>query len=247
LPLPENEVHVWYARCERWPDDGHLGAYQAILSSGEQARQRRFAFPEHRRQFLISHALLRLALSQYTEVDPAAWQFVNSAHGKPALAEAGSVPYLRFNLSHTRGLAAVAVALRQDVGVDAENIERRDPGIDLARRYFAAEEVAHLSQLEGEQRKSTFFDFWTLKEAYIKARGLGLALPLDQFWFQLSPGGPPQIAFSKHLQDQAADWQFTQFHVAPRWRLALAIHRPGRSDRVVVLRESVPSGRLQRG
>jgi 4'-phosphopantetheinyl transferase len=245
LPLPANEVHVWHTRFERWADDGQLGPFEATLSPDEQVRQRRFVFPEHRRQFLISHAFLRLVLSQYAPVAPAAWSFVNGAHGKPALAPQ-SMPELHFNLSHTRGLAAVAVA-RQEVGVDAENIERRDPGIELARRYFSAEEVAHLSPLEGEQRKSAFFDFWTLKEAYIKARGLGLALPLDQFWFQLGSGSPPRVAFSEHLQDHAADWQFVQFQVAPGWRLAVAIHRPGLPDRAVVLRESVPPDRLQRG
>jgi 4'-phosphopantetheinyl transferase len=244
--LPENEVHVWYARFDRWPDDALLDSYQAVLSPDEQARQRRFTFPEHRRQFLISHAFLRIALSQYAPVAPEAWQFVISGHGKPAVARPEPFQGLHFNLSHTRGLAAVAVAL-QEVGVDAESIERRDPGIELARRYFAAEEVAHLAQLEGEQRKSAFFDFWTLKEAYIKARGLGLALPLDQFSFQISPGSRPRIAFSEHLQDHAADWQFTQFHVEPRWRLALAVHRPEVPDRVVILRESVPCDRLQRG
>jgi 4'-phosphopantetheinyl transferase len=240
-PLPQDEIHVWLTRFDRWPDDGQLVSYEASLSTDERARQRRFAFPEHRRQFLISHAFLRLVLSQYARLDPAEWRFSTNAHGKPALVTHAPVVGLRFNLSHTRGLAVVAVAQTYEVGVDAENVERRDPGIELARRYFAADEVAQLSPLEGEARKSAFFDFWTLKEAYIKARGLGLALPLDQFCFQLTPGSPPRIAFSEHLKDAAADWQFVQWSVPPAYRIALAVHRPGVADRAVVVRECMPA------
>lgn len=240
LPLPEDEVHLWYTRFERWPDDSLLSPYEAMLSAEEQARQRRFLYPKHRRQFLISHALVRLVLSHYAGDAPAAWRFLTKAHGKPALASAAAQADLRFNLSHTDSLAVVAVATGREVGVDAENVERRDPGIDLARRYFAPEEVAQLTRLDDDQRKSGFFDFWTLKESYIKARGLGLALPLDAFGFHLAPGSAPRISFSERIADNAADWQFLQLSISPSFRIALAIQRPGVADRTVVIRESIP-------
>src|SRR5262245_43120437 len=84
LLLPQSEVHLWHTRFDRWPADDQLGAYEAMLSADERARQRRFVFPEHRRQFLISHALVRLVLSQYAAIAPADCRFLIGSHGKPA-------------------------------------------------------------------------------------------------------------------------------------------------------------------
>src|SRR5262249_38404375 len=160
------------------------------------ARHRRFLFAEHRHQFLISHALLRQVLSLYVDVAPAAWVFSTTAHGKPEIAAPAGPPSLRFNLSHPPGRACLAARLGGEIGVDVENMQRREVGLELAERYFASDEVAHLRRLEGAERKSAFFDYWTLKEAYLKARGLGLSLPLDAFAFSLPEGRQPQVSFS---------------------------------------------------
>jgi 4'-phosphopantetheinyl transferase len=238
--LDTNEVHLWHVLFDQVTDGNLLARCRAILSADETIRQQRFIFAEHRQQFLVSHALLRNILSCYADVSPAAWVFSTNAHGKPEIAGPAGAPPLAFNLSHTRGLGVVAVALNRAIGVDAENIERREVGMELAERYFAANEVAHLRQLEAIQRKNAFFDFWTLKEAYIKARGLGLALPLDAFSFHLEDGLPPRITFTERITDRADDWQFIQLQLDPCYKVAVAIHRPGVADLAVVVRQTLP-------
>jgi 4'-phosphopantetheinyl transferase len=237
--LHPHEVHLWYAFVDRVTDAALLTRYQSVLSAQETSRHRRFLFEKDRRQFLISHTLLRTALSQYVDVPPAAWVFATNDHGKPQIAAPAGLP-LCFNLSHTRGLAVVAVTRDRAVGVDAENLERADPGLDLAKRFFAAAEVEQLCCLEANQRKAAFFDFWTLKEAYIKARGLGLALPLDGFVFHLDDAGPPRITFTDKITDDSARWQFVQLRPASNFKIAVAVARSGDSDLTVVARLMVP-------
>jgi 4'-phosphopantetheinyl transferase len=238
LLLPVTEAHVWYAFTDEIVDPEQLARYRAVLSAEEVARMERFHFDRHRHSFLVSHALVRAVLSLYADVPPASWTFAIGPNGKPEIA-APAVP-LRFNLSHTQGLAAVIVARQRDVGVDVENVARRAIGLALAERYFAPAEVAALRALSEAQRQERFFAYWTLKEAYIKARGLGLALPLDGFAFDLDQPGPLRIAFAATLADDPAAWQFAQFRAGPVHPLAVAIHRPGAADLTITWRAIVP-------
>ena len=114
------------------------------------------------------------------------------------------MPDLRFNLSHTDGLIACAVTIGREVGVDVEHIQRRLTH-DVAGRFFAPREVDDLKALPEDEQQRVFFDYWTLKEAYIKARGFGLALPLGDFAFTLAPPAPPQIAFEPALRRRPGD------------------------------------------
>ena len=138
-----------------------------------------------------------------------------------AEAQAGS-PVLRFNISHTNGLVALAVARGHRVGLDVEAVTRP-----------VLEDIP-------ERQRSRFFDYWTLKEAYIKARGMGLALPLDQFAFALAPGSPPAIRFAAGFDDDPTRWQFWQAWPTPTHRLSLAIERDG-ADLPVALRQVTPA------
>jgi 4'-phosphopantetheinyl transferase len=236
LPLTADEVHIWYAYCDQVAEAGLLRHYETLLSADESLRHRRFLFAEHRHQFLISHTLLRKALSHYVDVAPAAWVFAANAHGKPEIAGPTGMLPLCFNLSHTRGLAVVAVTLSSEIGVDVENVQCREVGLELAERYFAADEVACLRRLQGAERKSLFFEYWTLKEAYLKARGLGLSLPLDAFAYSLTEGRPPQVSFSPPIVDDRADWQFVQLVLPPCYKVAVAVRRSNAPDRVIVVR-----------
>jgi 4'-phosphopantetheinyl transferase len=148
------------------------------------------------------------------------------------------VPDLRFNISHTDGLIACAVTIGREVGVDVENIGRRLLH-DVAGRHFAPNEVRDLRQLPDDEQQRAFFDYWTLKEAYIKARGFGLALPLGDFAFKLNPPAPPVIAFEPALEDDPATWQFLQDWPTPQHRLGLAVRRDG-NDLPVRLRFVTP-------
>ena len=143
-------------------------------------------------------------------------------------------PDLRFNISHTDGLIACAVTIGREVGVDVEHVGRHLTH-DVAGRFFAAEEVTDLQALPPDDQQRIFFDYWTLKEAYIKARGFGLALPLGDFAFKLNPPHPPAITFAPSLDDDPSTWQFMQDWPTPQHRLGLAVRREG-SDLPVRIR-----------
>ncbi|HEX8201268.1 MAG TPA: 4'-phosphopantetheinyl transferase superfamily protein, partial [Isosphaeraceae bacterium] len=134
---------------------------------------------------------------------------------------------LRFNLAHTRGMAAVAVARDCAVGVDVEHLERAvEPG--LARVALADLEIRQLEGLKGTAWAEAFFAFWTLKEAYLKATGAGLFYPLQEFGFHLAPGRPPRIEFTDRVRDDPEHWQFWQDRTHPRHQGAVAVRREGR-------------------
>jgi 4'-phosphopantetheinyl transferase len=223
MALPPDEVHVWIVEPERIEEPRLLEAYLGLLSPEEREKQRRFYFERHRRQYLVSHALVRLTLSRYAPVKPEDWSFVTNEYGCPRVKEEGLG--LRFNLSHTDGMATVAVASNVDVGVDVEDASRPGQTVELADRFFAPSEVAALHALAVERQRERFFEYWTLKEAYIKARGMGLSIPLAQFAFELQPGQLPRISFDPRLVDEPAGWQFVQLRPSARHQAALAVRR----------------------
>lgn len=237
--LPLDAVHVDLVHTDRADAWAQQHAYRALLSKDEEARMARLVFDRDRRRFLLTRALVRTMLSRYAGVAPADWSFVANVHGRPEILERPrGVPDLRFNLSHTDGLIACAVTIGRDVGVDVEHIGRRLTH-DVAGRFFAPREVNDLQSRPAEERHKIFFDYWTLKEAYIKARGLGLALPLADFAFTLSPPAPPAIAFEPSLDDDPAAWQFYQDWPTPHHRLGLAVRREG-ADLPVRVRSVIP-------
>ena len=233
--LPEDEVHVWLRELPPSPSPGVLAAAEALLSSAERERAARFRFDRQRDAYFLSHALVRTTLSRYAAVAPEAWEFVTEEGGRPRLAGPAGAPALRFNLSHGEELAACAVAAEVAVGVDVEAAARVRQPLEIAERYFAREEVAAIAAREGAARLACFLEHWTLKEAYLKARGEGLALPLDRVRF--APAGPRvEVAFDPELEDDPAHWQFALSEPAPGQRLAVAVQRPGREDLTVRLR-----------
>jgi 4'-phosphopantetheinyl transferase len=202
---------------------------ETLLTPPEAERLARLRVPAVRRELLASRTFVRHVLSRYAPVRPADWRFVLGSHGRPEIVPTPGVPPLRFNLSHTRGMLAMAVALGHDVGVDVEGTTRDVGDARLARRFFAGSEADDVSARDGDDRRERFFAYWTLKEAYIKARGLGLAIPLDQFWFHLEPE-PPRIGFDPALGDDPAWWRFERWREGPRHALAVAVRvAPGQA------------------
>jgi 4'-phosphopantetheinyl transferase len=196
-------------------------------------------FEKDRRAFLLTRALVRTMLSRYAPLSPSEWRFITNVHGRPEILDRpDAVPDLRFNISHTNGLIACAVTIGREVGVDVEHIGRHLTH-DIAGRHFAPAEVADLRRLSDEEQRTVFYDYWTLKESYIKARGFGLALPLGDFAFKLNPPAPPTISFEPALKDDPGTWQFLQEWPTPTHRLALAVRRDG-DDLPVRIREVIP-------
>lgn len=221
-------------------DRATLAAYDALLTTEERAKQRRFRFAIDRHDCLVTRALVRTTLSRYAPVDPAAWRFELNQYGRPHLAPGQCDPDLRFNLSHTRGLIACAVTLGREIGCDVEWLGRSGETVAIADRYFSTSEVRSLRALPEEEQRERFFCYWTLKESYIKARGMGLALPLDQFSLRLDGGPPIGIEFDARLADDPRQWQFELQRPTRDHLLALGVRRGTGTDLALRVLKTVP-------
>lgn len=232
---------MWWTDPARPLTAEQRSAYLALLAPAEAERHARYRFDQHRQEYLLTRALVRATLSRYAAVEPSEWTFEPGPHGRPGLCAVHGLPWLRFNLSNTAGLVALIVARDVEVGIDVEDVARRGETVDIADRFFAEDEIRELRALPAELQRDRFFDYWTLKEAYIKARGMGLSLPLGKFAFQL-PRRPIRIAIAPELNDDARRWQFEQYSPTPRHRAAVAIQRPAPDapDARVVGRWTVP-------
>ncbi len=232
-------VDLWY----RVGDDP-AGEGLDLLTPDERERWGRFRFDEDRRMYLAAHVLLRTALSAYAGVPPSAWRFEAGSHGKPSICAPDIPRPISFNLAHTRGLVACAVSVTfEHVGVDVERIDRAVDILGLASRYFAPSEAASLQALASPQRAERFFAFWTLKESYLKARGLGLTLPLDQAVFDIGDAGV-QVALGPRLDDDAASWRFAAFDLGPGYKAAVGAQTGGAELSLRVTQVESPSGRI---
>lgn len=209
----------------------HLG----LLCPEERERARRFVVEADRVAFAAAHALLRETLSAVAAVDPRDWVFIAGARGKPAITGPQAALDIRFNLTHTRGLVACAVCRGVDVGIDVEPVDRPGQPLELATRYFSLAEVRELGAQAAGDRPARFIELWTLKEAFIKAKGEGLAHPLDTFGFALR--GESDIHFAPPPGEEEDDWIFGLYR-AERFRLAVAVRAP--ADRLALPRRSTP-------
>jgi 4'-phosphopantetheinyl transferase len=240
IELGHGAAHLWYVFCDSVRDAALIADYHKLMSPEEATQQARFYFPEGRHEYLLTRALVRSVLSRYAPVAPAAWTFVRNEYGRPTISGPAGAPPLRFNLSNTRGLIACLVALDRDVGVDVEDTERASSTVEIADRFFSPSEVRALLAQPEADRRSRFFDYWTLKESYIKARGMGLAIPLDRFSFHLDEGPPIRISFDPRMDDDAGVWQFALFQPSSRHRMAAAIRRGSDPPLAIELKETIP-------
>lgn len=206
-------VDVWLIPEADVDDRRHLPRMRALLDAEERDRAGRFLIGSDRRRYEIAHGMVRTILSEYAAVEPRAWRFVQSRYGRPELDRRAHDVGLRFNLSHTEGLVAIAVAEDREVGIDAETLRRPLPVMRLAGRFFAASEVDRLRERPAAERRRCFLELWTLKEAFAKARGLGLRLRFDQIAFD--PSDPERILLRAPLAALGGDesWRFQLFSV----------------------------------
>jgi 4'-phosphopantetheinyl transferase len=250
LTLADDQVHLWFTFTDEVQDRELLALYERLMSEEERNRQRRFLFARHRHEFLVARALVRTTLSRYAPVSPEAWTFSQNEHGRPEIsgpAGPGGEPWpIRFNLSHTDGLMMVGVVRDREVGVDVEDGLRRVSCLAIADRFFSPAEMRDLHALDLEGQRVRFFHYWTLKESYIKARGMGLALPLHSFSFRVKQGAPLRVAFDPELQDDPLTWQLALFRATDRHTAALAVRRGDAPPLAVQIRRVIPN-RGERG
>lgn len=200
--LSDADIHVWRADLQ----NEHVArSLEHLLAADEIQRANRFRFPEHRRRFILARACLRQILAAYLGIEPQAVSFTYSPEGKPSLAQQHNSSVF-FNVSHSLDIAAFAMTRGHRVGVDVEMI-RRDIDVDeIPKRFFSSAEEKTLAALEGEAKFRGFFNCWTRKEAYVKAVGSGLSLPLRDFDVSLAPGDPPRLLATRPLAQQAGAW-----------------------------------------
>ena len=233
LEVGDAEAHLWWAR---WDADASIAHLNGLLTEEEHVRCQRFVFERSRREFVLTRALVRTRLSQYAAVDPRDWRFRTNEWGRPEIETPALELPLRFNLSHSGGVIVCLVARGRDVGVDVEAIHRVSDRADVAARFFAPSEVAALCALPEHEQELRFFDYWTHKEAYIKARGMGLAIPLDAFSFSLGEGThETTVAFDERIDDRPSRWQFDHFRPTERHPVATAIERRVAGERVIIV------------
>ncbi len=229
------EAHVWFAIPESVQDDGILQQLTAILSEEELDRYRRFHFPADRHRYLVSHALVRKTLSKYVDISPADWTFSYGKHGRPEISNP-DVAALRFNLTHTPGLVGCVVTLDNDCGIDAELISGRHNPKGVAERMFSASECLEMRQLKDATLLDYFFTRWILREAYVKARGIGISFPTRKLHFRVDGEARVEVMFEGDLQENELDWRFhllrpTQEHIA-----AIALHTGNQPEKKLLVR-----------
>jgi 4'-phosphopantetheinyl transferase len=231
---PDNElaaglahtVDVWLLDPERVGATADLDDGAALLSTAERDHAARLLLPEVRRTYVLTRALVRRTLSRYVPVNPSAWTFARSAYGRPEIEGPAGAPALYFSVSHTTGLIGCAVARAREVGLDLEDTAPRslDP-LRVAARFLSRPERDALRGLSAEAATRQFFALWTLKEAYAKARGLGLSLPPERFTVALDGSGHARLVADEVFAEDRAAWQLTPLQPTARHVGALALRR----------------------
>lgn len=184
-------------------------------------RHQRYISAEAADQFLVGRALLRHGLSLYAQVAPANWRFETNDHGKPRVASSCGANGPSFNVTNTRGMVACAVCQGGAIGVDVEgDTQRYDP--EVARRFFTSNETAAIESVPPEDRRERFLRTWTLKEAVVKATGLGLTCPLSAFDVQID-ANPPQVVFTDRMLEDARYWQLFSLRLESGFHAAIAV------------------------
>jgi 4'-phosphopantetheinyl transferase len=220
LSLTAADVHIWRASLEQLPEE--VAKLRQLLSSDEQARADRFHFEKDRRHFTVARGVLRRLLSHYLGRAATEIQFSYADRGKPRLAS-DLDQRLKFNVAHSGGLALFAFTNIGEIGVDIEQIRPEVTSGDIAKRFFSASEVAALEELPALGRQQAFFDCWTRKESFIKAKGLGLSLALDQFDVTMGPDEPAALLSTRWDQEEAARWSLRALDVGPGFVGAVAL------------------------
>lgn len=239
--ISENEVHIWKTSEGAMSPDIDL---MSDLPSHEKKRAQQFIAKQAQHEYILGHAMLRRLLSYYIpESEPQSFEFVEGEFGKPSLKNP-NLP-LHFNISHSGGQVIVGFSLDRIVGVDVELMRRSGDLKAVAEHSFAPAEFASLHGLSELEFRRKFFQFWTLKESYIKARGYGLQLPLDKFAFRVqearTPSGKNEFSitadFVEPILDSTANWHFKLFDQQPDIMIALTVEAKKSGEPQILMRE----------
>lgn len=238
--LESGKIELWTSFLHEIVEDRLLDQYKDLLAPEERIQQARFHFGRDQHRYLVTRALVRVVLSKYCDIAPRDWVFSKGTHGKPVIGnDHASATGLFFNISHTNGMVIVGVAREPSLGVDVENLDRRKPSLGIAESFFASAEVEALRELSDLEQQQRFYEYWTLKESYIKAVGLGLSIPLDEFSFSFPTASAIRLKLA-HKPEYADQWHFWQFQPASGYMAAVCINRNGLVNPVLTNTRIVP-------
>ena len=220
LKLSSDDVHVWRATLDRPAE--YVRQLAQILSEDERLRAERFYFERDRSRFIVGRGLLRFILSRYLEIPANKLQFCYSSRGKPELVETSSAYKLRFNVSHSQGIVLYAVTRDRSIGIDVEYIRPMPEAEQIVNSFFSVYENNVFQRLPLCQKQLSFFNCWTRKEAFVKAIGDGLSLPLNQFDVSLIPGEPARLLGIRGDRSLTC-WSLQDLTLDPGYVAALAV------------------------
>jgi 4'-phosphopantetheinyl transferase len=217
LELPLDVVHVWRRSLD--PQATTVNAAYELLSPEERERAARFRVERPRNDFILTRSALRFLLAGYLKKTPQEFAFRLTEYGKPLLVGRSN---LRFNVSHTEGLALLAFVLRREIGVDVERIRPEPDARKLAERFFSVHERDAMQHLHSDALQEAFFRCWSRKEAYIKARGEGLSLPLSQFDVSIDANVAGVFLQTRPDPTEASRWVIRNLVISPEYAAAVA-------------------------
>lgn len=224
IKLADNEIHLWFTFPDKITKRHLLTHYQQLLNVKEHQRWQQFHFEKHQHQYLITRALIRTTLSRYLIGVPEQWQFSTNPYGKPALYPEQN---LFFNLSNTQTLIICALSRQRKIGIDVETLQHKTSTIDIAQRFFSRQEAEDLLNCPKSQQQQRFFQYWTLKEAYIKACGRGLSQALTQFSLSIDEEKKRlTLGFDASLNENPKHWSCWLLQVSSEHYAALCIFNP---------------------
>ncbi len=219
-----NEVQIWYANVEDFKSSRHFDSSVNLLSANEFKHYSNMQSENEKNQYLLARFLLKNKLSMYfSDIAPDKWKFNRNEYGKPTIANSETPTWLNFNLAHTRDMVVCAFSGNPEVGVDIENRNQDIAYRDIAKSIFSSAEFHILANLKFAEGQNQFFKFWTLKEAYIKAKGLGLQISLDQFSFQIENNNDVQVIFKPEMKEFSENWKFKLLNPTNDCQIAVAL------------------------
>lgn len=240
ISLPSGDIHLWFCHHRELGTPALEVSCRALLAPEELAQEARFHLARDQYRYLLTRVLVRTVLSRYAPVQPQAWRFHTGQFGRPSIARpaAPKTRGLDFNLSHTSGLIVLGLARQTQLGVDVENVLR--PAVpDIADLAFTPAETDALRELPLARQSRRFFELWTLKESYVKARGMGLRIPLNKISFTLDDTAI-ELALDETLGDAVQHWQLWQLQPSDEHVVSVCATRGGPAGARIVCRDIAP-------
>lgn len=244
LSLNKETIHVWTCPLDKFYKRSLLNTYYKLLSVAEKNRLNRFVFPERKNRFLISHAVVRLLLSLYSEIKPTEWEFDLGKHGKPYISSTLNSEKLHFNISSVSGLLVIAVTYDNDVGIDIEKYDEKIDQNQVARICFSKEEIVNLKKItDSEIRLRHFFANWTMKEAFSKMLGNGLFMPLTECGFSFD--GERGIQFKmNNIENHDNRLFFNLIHLDEQFIISLCVSQSVEKDKKTLMAPKLEFGEI---